>query len=170
MRKHSLRQTANRYLKMDNRGQFKDKKHRAFVIHKMIDDLFIIGSTPVAWNMLTTSHIQNLVQHWYKRKIKPATIMRYMTTIRHFLSEINCRLTGIDNQSIGLTRRYNHLKKVNLEAALGQAINEPMAHLIMDMQIQFGLTFSETIHFVPDIHKQEDALWITREIAFNSTD
>ena len=170
MRKHSLRHTANRYLKMDNRGQFKDKQHRAFVIHKMIDDLFIIGDTPAAWNMLTTVHIQNLIQHWYKRKIKRATIMRYMTTIRHFLSEINCQLTDIDNQSLGLTRRYNHLKKVTLEPAHWQAIDEPIVRLIIALQIQFGLTFSEAIHFVPDIHQQEDVLWITREIASNSTD
>jgi hypothetical protein len=170
MRKHSLRHTANRYLKMDNRGQFKDKQHRAFVIHKMIDDLFIIGDTPAAWNMLTTAHIQNLIQHWYKRKIKSATIMRYMTTIRHFLSEIDCQLTDIDNQNLGLTRRYNQLKKVSLEPALWQAINEPIVRLIIGLQIQFGLTFSEAIHFVPDIHQQEDALWITREIAFNSLD
>lgn len=170
MRKHSLRHTANRYLKMDNRGQFKDKQHRAFVIHKIIDDLFIIGDTPATWSMLTTAHIQNLVKHWLKRKIKPATIMRYMTTIRHFLSEMNCQLTDIDNQSLGLTRKYNHLKKVTIEHALWQAINEPIVRLIIALQIQFGLTFSEAIHFIPDIHQQEDILWITREIAFNSTD
>jgi hypothetical protein len=38
------------------------------------------------------------------------------------------------------------------------------------MQIQFGLTFSEALNLVPDIHIQEHALWITREIAFNSED
>ena len=79
-------------------------------------------------------------------------------------------MTDIDNQSLGLTRQYNHLKKVTLEHALRQAINEPIVRLIIALQIQFGLTFSEAIHFVPDIHQQEDALWITREIAFNSTD
>ncbi len=52
MRKYSLRQTANRYLKTDNRGSFKNKKHRTFVIHKMIDDLFIIGNVPSSWNAI----------------------------------------------------------------------------------------------------------------------
>ena len=30
-----------------------------------------------------------------------------------------------------------------------------------------GLTFSEAIHFIPDIHYRDDSLWITRDIAFN---
>jgi hypothetical protein len=42
MRKESLRRSANRYLKSDTRGSFKDKQNRAFVIHKMIDDLLVI--------------------------------------------------------------------------------------------------------------------------------
>ncbi|MBP6917621.1 MAG: hypothetical protein KBB94_01735 [Legionellaceae bacterium] len=93
MRKYSLRQTANRYLKTDNRGSFKNKKHRTFVIHKMIDDLFIIGNVPSCWNALKIAHIQQLVQYWQKQKIKPATIMRYMTVIRDFLNNITWLFT-----------------------------------------------------------------------------
>ena len=70
MRKYSLRQTANRYLKTDNRGSIRDKKHRAFVIHKMIDDLFVVGTVPSSWSVLKTAHIQQLVQHWQKQKIQ----------------------------------------------------------------------------------------------------
>ena len=84
MRKQSLRQTANLYLKMDNRGSFKDKQHRAFVIHKMIDDLFIVGDVPRSWHTLKALHIHKLVQHWQRLKIQPATIMRYMTIILLF--------------------------------------------------------------------------------------
>ena len=170
MRKQSLRQTANRYLKMDNRGKFKEKQHRAFVIHRVIDDLFIIGDIPTSWGALKTSHIQNLVEYWHKRKIKPATIMRYMTIIRTFLSEIDCNLSNIDNQSLGLIRQYKRHKKIIIQPALWQTITEPLARLIMALQTQFGLTFSEAIHFIPDVHNREHTLWITREIAFNSTD
>jgi len=170
MRKQSLRQTANRYLRMDNRGQFKEKQHRAFVIHKLIDDLFIIGDIPTSWDALKTSHIQSLVEHWQKYKIKPATLMRYMTIIRSYLSDIDCKLSNIDNQSLGLTRQYKRHKKITIQPELWQTIPEPLARLIMALQIQFGLTFSEAIHFMPDIHKREHTLWITREIAFNSTD
>ena len=76
MRINSLRQAANRYLKSDRRGKYVVRKHHAFVIHKMIDDLFVIGQVPVSWQALQTQHIHLLVQHWQNRKVNPATIMR----------------------------------------------------------------------------------------------
>lgn len=170
MRKQSLRQIANRYLKMDNRGSFRDKKQRAFVIHKMIDDLFIVGEIPPTWWNMNNLHIRKLVQHWQKHKIKPATIMGYMTIIRGLLNAIECKVSDIDNQSLGLNRQYTRSKKSKIKSDIWQNISDPSARLIMAMQTQFGLTFSEAIHFVPDIHIREYKLWITREIAFNSTD
>lgn len=170
MRKYSLRQTANRYLKTDNRGSCKDKKHRAFVIHKTIDDLFIIGNLPASWRSLKTDHIQQLVQYWQKQKIKPATIMRYMTVIRAFLNNIDCPLSEIDNQSLHLSRLYRAPKRINIQPNIWQIMTDPCAHFIMALQTQFGLTFSESILLIPDIHVKEHALWITREIAFNSED
>jgi|GEM_PF-1703730 len=170
MRKYSLRQTANRYLKTDNRGNFKNKQHRAFVIHKMIGDLFMIGNVPSSWKALKADHIQQLVQHWQKQKIKPATIMRYMTVIRSFLNNIDCLLAGIDNQSLHLSRLYSVPKKINIPPNIWQTMTDPCAYFIMALQTQFGLTFSEATLLVPDIHVKEHALWITREIAFNSED
>lgn len=170
MRKQSLRQTANRYLKTDNRGSFKDKKHRAFVIHKMIDDLFMVGDVPSSWHTMNSLHLQNLMQHWHKQKIQPATMMRYMTIIRTFLKSIECQFTDIDNQSLGLTRQYRRHKKAKIQSNIWQTISEPSARLIMALQTQFGLTFGEAIRFIPEIHFSEHSLWITREIAFNSED
>ena len=170
MRKYSLRQTANRYLKTDNRGSIRDKKHRAFVIHKMIDDLFVVGTVPSSWSVLKTAHIQQLVQHWQKQKIQSATIMRYMTVIRAFLNNIDCPLAGIDNQSVHLFRPYRAPKRINIQSNIWQTMTDPCAYFIMALQTQFGLTFSEATLLIPDIHVKEHTLWITREIAFNSED
>lgn len=170
MRKQSLRQTANRYLQMDNRGSFKDKQHRAFVVHKLIDDLFIVGDVPSSWQRLTALHVQKLVAHWQKYKISPATIMRYMTILRTFLTSIDCLFSGIDNQSLRLKRQYQQLKKPIITPDIWQSLSEPSARFIMAVQAQFGLTFKEAMRFIPDIHFRQDSLWITREIAFNSED
>lgn len=40
----------------------------------------------------------------------------------------------------------------------------------MTLQTEFGLTFQEAIYIKPEIHMQEDSLWITRDISFNSID
>lgn len=170
MRKYSLRQTANRYLKTDNRGSFRNKKHRAFVIHKVIDDLFVIGNVPASWKVLKITHIQQLIEYWQKQKIKPATIMRYMTVIRDFLNSIDCLLAEIDNQSLQLSRQYRAPKRMNIRPNIWQTMTDPCAYFIMALQTQFGLTFSEATLLIPDIHVKEHALWITREIAFNSED
>lgn len=170
MRKQSLRQAANQYLKTDNRGSFKDKKHRAFVIHKLIDDLFAMGEIPSSWDSLKTHHITKLVQHWQKHKIKPATMMDYMTTIRAFLESINYSLTNIDNKSLGLNRHYKSHQNNAIRSDIWTTFSEPVVRLIMAMQTQFGLTFNEALNLTPDIHSREHRLWITREIAFNSTD
>ena len=170
MRKYSLRQTANRYLKMDNRGSFKDKKHRAFVIHKMIDDLFVIGLVPQSWQALEKHHIEQLVHHWRNRDINPVTIMRYMTTIRKYLANIGCSLADIDNQSLQLVRSKAHKRKSDIQPDIWERIHLPIPRMIMALQTQFGLTFSEAIHLDPDIHIKDHTLWITREISFNSED
>jgi hypothetical protein len=170
MRQQSLRQTANRYIQTDNRGSFKDKKHRAFVIHKMINDLFVIGEVPSSWKVLTSAHIKKLIHLWQKNKVKPATMMDHMTTIRRFLINIECPVSDIDNKSLGLVRQYKSHKLKNIQANLWTSIQEPIARIILALQTEFGLTFNEAINLIPDIHIQEDKLWITREIAFNSED
>lgn len=171
MRQGSLRQTANRYLKMDHRGSFKDKQHRVYVIHKMIDDLHIIGSVPASWRGLKFQHIHALVQRWKKLNIQPATIMRYMTVIRYFLNHIDCPIDGIDNKNLCLTRNYKRRNNtIKLQSDVWKTITEPCIRLIMALQTEFGLTFGEAIRFIPDIHYREQGLWITRDIAFNSED
>lgn len=170
MRKQSLRQTANRYLQTDNRGSFKDKKHCTFVIHKMIDDLFLIGDVPPSWHVLKRHHIVKLIEFWHKNKIRPATVMDYMTTIRRFLQDIDCLLSDIDNKSLGLSRQRNARKTRKMSPDIWAEINQPIAKIIMGMQTLFGLTFSEAIQVKPGVHVKDDRLWITREIAFNSED
>ena len=170
MRKYSFRQTANRYLNTDNRGSFKDKKTRAFVIHKMIDDLYIIGKVPPYWQALETAQIQQLVHHWQKKHRHPVTIMRYMTIIRRYLDDIGCSLAGIDNQGLGINRQSVSPKKRGISSEIWQQLSDLPVRLTMALQTEFGLTFAEAIYLRPDIHVKENRLWITREIAFNSQD
>ena len=104
MRKQSLRQTAKRFLNSDNRGCFKERKRRSYVIHKMIDDLFIVGDVPPKWQAIKPAHIQKLVEHWQKRKLKTATIIRHLSIIRKFLYEMECPTANeIFNNNIRLS-------------------------------------------------------------------
>ena len=43
MRKSQLRQQVDQYCKHNHTGSFRTKKHRHFVLHKMVRDLYHIG-------------------------------------------------------------------------------------------------------------------------------
>ena len=172
MRKQSLRQEANKILRTDRRGKYQDRKHRAYIIYKVIDDLYAIQKVPPSWQAMETEHVHGLVNHWKKRRINPVTIMRYMTIIRRFLTQIDCPpLTHIDNKSLQLVRIYKRKRsRKAVEANIWQSIQETGVRLIMALQIEFGLTFSEAIHIQPFVHVRDKDIWVTRDIAFNSSD
>ena len=167
MRKHSLRQEANVYL-TSHRGSPRARKYRSYVILKMINDLFITGKVPPHWKAINNTHLQLLVNHWHKQKIKPSTMMNYMTIIRTFLIAMGNCSTGIDNQSLGITIQKSTKKPISLER--WQKISDPMAKLLLNLQIHFGLTLSEAMSLIPGVHVQESHLWLTREMTFNSMD
>ena len=170
MRKSVLRQHAERYLMEDNRGSYREKSYRRFVLYNMINALFAIGDVPPKWHALQQTHVQKLLTYWQEKKISSATIMKYMTVVRKFLEAIGHYPIGIDNKTLGLSRPSALSKRTVISFQTIEAIQHPITKIILQLQIHFGLTFSETIHLLKDIHIQEKHLWITREISSNSLD
>ncbi|HAT6977301.1 TPA: integrase [Legionella pneumophila] len=170
MRKYSLRQTANQYLKLGNQGSYKLKKQRAYVIRKMIDDLYTIGDVPSSWKNIQSHHIHQLVTHWKNSKIRASTIMNHMTIVRHYLTSIDCLIPNIDNKSLQLSKIRKRKRKLKIQHNHWQSWDNPIPRLIMALQTEFGLTFQEAIYIKPEINIQPDSVWITRNISFNSLD
>ncbi len=171
MRKYSLRQTANQYLKLGNQGSYKVKKQRAYVIRKMIDDLYTIGDVPSSWKNIQSHHIHQLVAHWRKSKLRSSTIMNHMTIVRNYLLSIDCPIPNIDNKSLQLSKTSKkHKRKLKIQYNHWQSWDNSIPRLIMALQTEFGLTFQEAIYIKPEINIQEDSVWVTRNIAFNSLD
>lgn len=170
MRKNELRRFANNQLSLDNTGSHRDKQHRAFVIKKIINDLFKIGQCPPHWYALNQTHVQTLVQLWKKQGITTVTVMKYMTVLRYFLKYIRSPFDNIDNISLELIREKSQIsyKPINIDAI--EQITNPLIKVILQFQIYFGLTFSETSRLIPDIHIRENTLWLTRDITFNHQD
>lgn len=79
-------------------------------------------------------------------------------------------MPDIDNKSLGLSRQRSVRKAQNISPDIWTEISQPIARIIMGLQTQFGLTFSEAIQLIDGVHVKEDMLWITRDIAFNSED
>ena len=170
MRKNTMRRLANNQLMNDNRGSPRDQTYRHFVIHKVIHDLFTLGLLPSKWHGLNQAHICALVLHWKKQKIKPPTMMKYMTVVRYFLTSIDHSIAGIDNQTLGIIRPKSEVKRPPHQNTILEKLSHPMARIIFQLQAGFGLTFSEVTRLIPDLHIREHSLWITRDIAFNHQD
>lgn len=171
MRKYSLRQTANQYLKLSNQGSYEIKKQRAYVIRKIIDDLYTIGDVPSSWKSIQSHHIHQLVAHWKSSKMRSSTIMNHMTIVRHYLTSIDCLIPNIDNKSLQLSKTTKKRKrKLKIQNNCWHSWDNPIPRLTMALQTEFGLTFQEAIYIKPEINIQSDSVWITRNIAFNSLD
>lgn len=170
MRKNQLRQEANIYLHTNRQGPYRHRLHRRFVIHKVINDLFAIKDIPPKWHALNQVQMQKLVVFWQQKHISPITIMKYMTVIRKFMHDINHDLIGIDNQSLGLSRKRSMLKKISISPDVLHNISNPIARVLLELQIHFGLTTSEAMRLLDDVNIQQHLIWVTRDIASNSTD
>lgn len=170
MRKNTLRKTAHQYLKMNRTGSIKEKKQREHVIHKLINDLFIIKNVPLDWQALTQHHFQQLKKLWHKQKLQPTTIMKHMTIIRCFLATQGYDTTYISNQRLGLKPRKKTIKKIHVDSSILQSAMSPIGRSLLGLQIHFGLTRSEAMRLNPSIHVREDKVRPTREITSNSED
>lgn len=170
MRKNELRRMANNQLMNDNRGSNRDKQYRYFVIHKVMHDLFKLGLTPAKWHGLTQDHIRSLVALWKKKKVKPTTMMKYMTVIRYFIKSIDHAIDGIDNQSLGIVLSKPKTRQTPVLVDVLQKLSHPIVRIIFQLQSELGLTFSEATRLTPDLHIREHSIWLTREITFNHQD
>ncbi|MGC1181498.1 hypothetical protein [Legionella sp.] len=146
MRKNQLRQQVDHYCHHDHTGSYRAKKHRYFVLHKMIRrDLFHIGHVPPKWHAVTNEHIQCLVAHWQKERIKPSTIMKYMIIIRDFFQKIEHTIPDINNKNLGLKNQKYHSKTIHLPEDISAQLANPIAKILIELQIHFGLTLSEAM-------------------------
>lgn len=161
---NSLRQQAVLLMKANKDGTYKERKRRAFVLEKMLNELYALKQTPASWQDLETQHIHSVVRHWKDKRVKPSTIMRYMTIIRKVLVELGCHVHYIDNKSLLLSRPKPRKKRIKMSADFWQSLTNPVNRLIMALQTRFGLTFQEAVHFKISHHVQHNQLLIAERI------
>ncbi len=136
----------------------------------MLDDLFTLSTAPANWQKLSASHLEKLIQHWQKKGLKPSTIMNYMTIIRRFLQFLGHDLSKANNLSFGLRDKNTTPKTIHLIPESWLKLSNPVARVLMGLQMHFGLTLSESMRLIPDVHAQHHHLLLTREMTFNHQD
>lgn len=161
---NSLRKQAFLLMETNKDGTYKERKRRAFVLDKMLQELYATKQPPASWQDLKTQHIHLLVKRWKAQRIKSSTIMRYMTIIRKIFTDLDCHVHYIDNSSLQLFLPKQQKKRIKMSAGFWQSLTNPPVRLIMALQIHFGLTYQEAIHFKISIHVQNNQLMISDRI------
>jgi len=170
MQQYSLRKEAKQYIKNNRQGGLKTRRFRNHVILKLTQDVYTLKNTPNDWSSFNNDHLKQLTILWRKKKIKPATMLNHLTIIRKFLNDIDNKQTTLTNRQLNIVRNFRKKKKIQITQDFWQQIEDPLTRIILALQVAFGLTYSEAIRIKPDIHTQQNNLWLTREITFNSQD
>lgn len=150
-------------------GSYSSRIARYQAVNRFINALGTTRQVPAKWYALDKEHIIKVIGVWRRQDKKENTIEKYIAHLKSFLDVIGHRVPGLDNRSLGLkVATYQADYRINDDAI--ESIHDPLAKLILLLQIKFGLTFAEAIRFMPDIHANENGLWLTREITRNSLD
>ena len=137
---NSLRKQVLLLMRTNKDGTYKERKRRAFVLDKMLHELYATKQPPTSWHNLETQHFHLLVKRWKTQRIKPTTIMRYMTIIRKVLVDLDCHVPYIDNRSLELYIPKPRKKRIKMSVDFWQSLTNPPVRLIMALQTHITLS------------------------------
>lgn len=150
-------------------GSYSSRIARYQAVNRFINALGATRHVPVKWYALKQEDIIRVVSLWREQNKKESTIEKYIAQLKSFLDVIGHQIDGLDNKSLGL-----HIAAYKADCSFDnhriEQIHEPLIKYILLMQTKFGLTFAEAVRFMPDIHANQEGLWLTREITRNSLD
>jgi len=168
-RVNELKNYASLMLNRIKSGTHQKRKYRKSSIFKFIDSFYMAGYVPANWHMVTKENIESTIGYWRKKGLTDDSIRMHIADIRYFLQVINHNIEGIENKALGLSRTAEK-KKIPFKNDYLQKVSDPISHLILSLQIEFGLTLSESMRFNPDLHIKEGYIMLTRDITYDSKD
>lgn len=150
-------------------GSYHLRKSRYEAVDRFINALGAVRQVPPKWHALSQANIQCVVEYWKQSNLRESTISIYISQLRCFLKTINHSIERIDNTSLGISKSSKPIAYTCNDQNF-ESIYDPLIQQLFLLQTEFGLSYSETMRFIPDIHSKEDCLWLTREITRNSLD
>lgn len=168
-RRKDLTNILEQHLLQDKQGSLRARKNRLRLMGKIVDDLINIKRLPITWFALNQTHVLKLVTHWKERGLQFSTIMNYLAALRYFLKKIGHNIL-LNNKNLGLQKTKNSYQSPICTQEILEKINHPLVKILFELQTDCGLTFSEAIKLVPNIHIQDTFIYLTREISVNGKD
>ena len=164
-----LREQANHTFSMIKTGSHQKRQYRKKAVLRFINTLYASGNVPINWYGLNKQHVLSVISYWQNHNLTDDSIRMYIAEIRYFLQAINHTILDIDNHSLGLSRSKIVQKKPFKEDFLLK-ISDQIVFLLIKLQIEFGLTLSESFRFTPDLHIRENYLLLSRDMTNSNSD
>lgn len=151
----------------DRIGKLPQRKNRIKVLKNIVSILAKSKDLPENWHHINNQHIESIVNHWKKKGLSNSTIANYLSGLRIFFKKNNINYQIPTNLELGTNRKYNK-QIVKLDLTQYNNIDNPYVKCIFGFELLFGLHRIEVIRLTEDNLIDENNVWVTRNIAFNS--
>ena len=169
-RKFNLKQECCRLLQKHKQGSLTTIQEKQRVMNSIIEDLATLKQLPALFQQLSAKNIESLVSHWRNKELSTATIGNKLGVLRSFnrLSSFNLDIPS--NKNLNSIKASPTPSKKPVPENYLDKIYHPITRVIIELQIQFGITKLEAIHLQPYNTHIDDNLFINRSIAHNKRD
>lgn len=169
--KANLIHECTRILKLSKKGSHLTRLNHIKVIRVIIEDLYSLHITPRYLSELQEKELKRLIDFWISKNHKPETVANKVGVIRKIFT-----LTGVKdklptNKKLGIKisdNKTRQFKSITTETLL-EKIEHPLTKTIVDFEVNFGLTKTESIKL--SLYSiADDHITIYRDISYNHKD
>ena len=164
--KKILLDEVNSTLRNYTQGTPKSRQEKRNALRHIIKDLLDLNIAPDSFKLLTKENICSLVSFWQDRGNSHSTIINKLGILRFFNQKGGFGISIPDNLTFKLNKNYQR-KAPFLPDNIVSLVSNPITEIILQLQIEFGLTKIEALRLRPasDINKSD--LIVSKVISYN---
>lgn len=142
------------------------------IIRKSIKELYQLKCPINSVYDVNNQHIEKLITYWKSIKLSNGTIGNRLTVLRKYFNLCKHNIDIATNKELGFTRKVVHREHTHLSKDIITQVQHHLTKLLLKLQIYFGLTKNEAIHFKVQPYKvqasQNNYLLVSGNIASNN--
>jgi len=167
--KKVLEYEINRTLTHYGHGTYHSRTEKRNILRQIIKDLLDLKIAPPTFKQLTLEKITALVSYWQKNGNSAATIMNKLSGLRTFSIKGGFDIPVPSNISLGLNKARSR-KSPFLPVDIVTQVSSPITEIILQLQMEFGLTKHEAVKIRPADAINQGDLTINKGVAYNHND
>jgi len=168
-RKTILLSEVEKTLSISRQGKYSKRVERKKIMRAIVNDLMKVKRTPRSFHTFSDEQLTGLIKRWKARGNNLSTISNKLGVLRGYLKLINIDYSMPNNKTLGLTKRVTRMRPLPV-VDIREQVFHPITGNLLDLQILFGLTKTESMKLRVSLFRRESELHIHRSIAYNSKD